>query len=81
MFGIRNFLNRKKMTQIKTGTHFLLFQKFCDTRKNPPDILYHVRQNPFKIHLHNKMCHICSETYVAYFCCEVLSGHLDLALQ
>lgn len=35
MFGIRNFLNRKKMKQIKTGTHFLLFQKFCDTRKTP----------------------------------------------
>lgn len=30
----KKFLNRKKwLTQIKIGTHFLLFCKFCDTRK------------------------------------------------
>lgn len=35
----KKLLNRKKwLTQIKIGTHFLLFCKFCDTRKK--DIRY-----------------------------------------
>lgn len=46
----KKLLNRKKwLTQIKIGTHFLLFCKFCDTRKK--DIRYALKLIIVMIHV------------------------------